>query len=109
MKKVHQCSHCHKPEGEVGFSRNGNRLYFICKPCNNVYRKRFKLNPELKKIRENRLAEKCKRDRAYGVDREKYILWESRRWDRDRGLDNNLTREYIKQVTIVTLFKFRRN
>ena len=81
-KKLHHCKHCGKTEEEVKFSKNGNRLFFICLPCNREYRKKFARDPKRKRACELRRNKKISEERGLDTNRDKYILWDSRKWDR---------------------------
>jgi hypothetical protein len=54
-------------------------------------------NPE--GVEQNKLKQRIKDayERANNLYTEKYILWDSRKSDRKKGMDNDLTREHIKE------------
>jgi|SRR5208337_2912536 len=96
---MHRCNQCGKDETEVAFGwRNVNGKRYpkhICNPCRRSYDKKFKVNVELLRKKEERHHVREKHERANGIDRDKWILQDTRSWDKKRGFKNDLTRDFI--------------
>jgi len=102
-RKIHKCKVCGKGEPEVEFAikKQGNRYYrrFLCRDCEVEYKKRFprgKRSPEVSSDRAVRAALR----RADRNNRATYIMRDSQRSDKKRGLDNDLDREFIEALIV---------
>ena len=98
------CSKCLEQKPLTGFytrSQNGKKYpESRCKTCSIARtRAREKQNPEY--LLKNRVkwsknqADKLKKERAAGINREKHLFHDARRSDRKRGYQNDLTLEFI--------------
>jgi hypothetical protein len=101
---MHHCNQCGKNQTEVGFGwrKVHGKKYpkHICNLCRRVYDRQFKTDPELLKAKVKRNSDKAQADRAAGVDRDKWILQDTRNGDRKRGMENDLTREFIRYIIV---------
>lgn len=111
MTKTKICGHCLIDKTSEHYSVktvNGKPyLFHICKPCRNeLDRTRHLLKPEARRERDRKSYKLCgkarnerlSKKRAEGVDREKFIYWDSRCSDRRKGLENDLDKEFISSL-----------
>jgi len=102
----HACGECNKSEPQVQFQErivNGRRYKrHLCKGCFNHYTNKIRISTETgrKSIerRRKRRNEKVKLQRLNNEETEKFIYWDSRNRDKKLGLDNDLTKEFIKTL-----------
>ncbi len=87
------CNTCRQPKPEHEFARNGKWLKKICKTCRNEQHKAYH---QANKEHLNEYA-RSKRQEPEHVPR--HILVDSRRSDKKRGFDNDLTLEFVRVAT----------
>jgi len=81
--------------------RKGGKTYYRsrCKKCNTKrWNEWLKQNPEAVKANQDRQARLRKEQRGVFEEQDKYIYWDSRKSDRKRGLKNDLSREFIREL-----------
>lgn len=101
--KKRTCTKCEATKPETDFYKNGKGRKSYCKSCDNKARSKrptSQLSPEAygrkqEWFRKN--AAKQKRERKAGINTAKYIYWDSRRDDRRKGFENDLTKPFIQE------------
>lgn len=99
MKKKHVCKDCKRGDPEVTFYRRGNGLRFVCKECDKERRARYSYS---RASMERRNQHKTLRESAERKNPEltaKFILLDSRKSDKGKGMVNDLTIEFIQALT----------
>lgn len=72
-----------------------------CKPCERSRNNARRLaDPKRAAEHEEKAARRKKRERALGIDLDKWIYVDSRRSDRKKDRENNLTRDDIKKIIV---------
>lgn len=73
-----------------------------CKKCRLTYdrerRKNYVRDPEKERANNLRVQEKHRKQRASGEERDKFIVLDSRASDRKHGRENDLDREFVKDL-----------
>ena len=99
---MHKCNACHKSEGEVKFgwrTVDGKRYKkHICNGCRRSYEKQFVRSSASKKQQSDHNSRKERSERANGKNVAKFILSDSKKFDKKRCFDNDLDHEFIEQT-----------
>lgn len=105
MNKVHRCNQCRRDEFEIKFHHrtvNGKKYpKHLCIDCYREYKRKYRgRNLETTRLANQRSGTRQKKDRKEGKRPEHWIWIDSRRTDRKKKLDNDLTKQFIKQIIV---------
>lgn len=103
-RKVHVCKHCGRGEPEVQFyiRKVGERCYrrFLCYECDQEHKKRYPTTEAAKQRHRERRAATLRVNRKTKEKRYRYILADSRKQDRTRGMVNDLDLEFVRDAIL---------
>ena len=99
---VHRCNECGETEETVNFNTRvvNGRTYkrHLCSSCDSKRSGRYPRNREVAKRAEIKQANKRKQERKSNINTHNYIWVDSRRLDKKRGLENDLTKDFIASM-----------
>lgn len=95
-----ECSVCkhEKPVSEFSKQKDKRGREYprgSCRECFNENSKKYIRNPDLRKKTEARFAQKMKERRAAGLDKEKWVLRDSKKGDKKKGFENDLDKDFV--------------